>query len=276
MVGFTPYYKSPDGIFTIFKNDCNKILPFFNNSVDLIFADPPYFLSNGGNTIRNGQIVSVNKGDWDEIPEYNELYNYNLSWIKNCRNALKPDGTIWISGTVHNIFSILQALKDAEYKILNVITWQKTNPPPNFYKKIFLQSTEYIVFARKDKKITHLFNYNDLFVINNNKRMSDVWTLPAVQRWEKRNGEHPTQKPLNLLSRIILSATKEGDTILDPFSGSSTTGIAANLLNRKYFGIELSEDYLKYSIKRKQEILNPEMFKEVLSRIKDYQLINKI
>jgi len=268
------FYKSPDNIFTLFNNDCNDILPCFKESIDLIFADPPYFLSNGGNTIKSGKIVSVNKAKWDEIPEKSELYKFNLKWISNCRKALKPEGTIWISGTVHNIFAILQALKETKYKVLNVITWQKTNPPPNFYKKIFLQSTEYIIFARREKNITHLFNYDILYKINNQRRMSDVWNLPAVQRWEKECGNHPTQKPLHLITRIILSASKAGDIILDPFSGSGTTGIASNLLNRKYCGIELSEEYLEYSILRKKQILNDDFKRKVLHKLKDLKALN--
>jgi len=274
MVNLKPYYTSSDNEFTLYKNDCSEILHYFGEKIDLIFADPPYFLSNGGNTIQNGKIVSVNKGKWDELDEIKGLYNFNLKWITQCRKALKINGTLWISGTNHNIFTIIQALKESGYKILNVITWQKTNPPPNFYKKIFLQSVEYIVFARREKDVTHNFNYDLLYKINNSKRMSDVWSLPAVQRWEKKCGNHPTQKPLNLLSRIILSSTKEEEIVLDPFSGSATTGIASNLLNRKFIGIETSEEFLDYSIKRKEEIINPLRKEEMLKKIKDIKILS--
>lgn len=270
-----PHFVSEDKMFTIYKGDCLEILPKLTQKADIIFADPPYFLSQGGNTIQNGKIVSVNKGEWDENVEYEAMNSFNNKWIESCRQILKDDGTIWITGTFHNIFSIIHALKINGFKILNVITWQKSNPPPNFYKKIFHQTVEYIVFARKSQKVTHTFNYELLFNINN-KRMSDVWTLPAVQRWEKKFGNHPTQKPLNVLFRILLSVYKEGDIVIDPFSGSGTTGIASNILSCKYIGIENSEEYIEYSVKRKIDILDNNSKNQIISKIKDLNILNKI
>ena len=163
---------------------------------------------------------------------------------------MKEDATIWISGTMHNIFSIGQLLTELDFKILNIITWQKTNPPPNFSCKCFTHSTEHIIWARKNEKVPHYFNYELMKQLNDNKQMKDVWIAP----WEKSCGKHPTQKPLSLLTRIILSSTKPKAWVFDPFTGSSTTGIAANLANRRFLGIDKEEEFLKISKNRKLEI----------------------
>ena len=208
-----------------------KLLPELeDNSINAIFADPPYFLSNGGISCQSGKVVCVDKGDWDKggTPEY--IYNFNKQWLSVCRDKLTDDGTIWISGTYHNIFAVANCLTELGYKILNVITWQKSDPPPNLSCRYFNFSTEYILWARKHEKKPHKFNYEVMKRLNGDKQMTDVWRIPAVGKWEKTCGKHPTQKPLRLLYRIILACTNEGDTILDPFAGSCTTGIAANLL----------------------------------------------
>ena len=214
-----------------------------NNSIDAIFADPPYFLSNGGISVQSGKQVCVDKGDWDKggTPEY--IYEFNRNWLSLCRSKLKDDGTIWISGTHHNIHVVMRCLQELGYKVLNTITWQKTDPPPNLSCKYFNFSTELIIWARKHEKKTHKFNYETMKQLNGGTQMTDVWRIPAVGKWEKNQGKHPTQKTLRLLYRIILAATNEGDTILDPFSGSGTTGIAANLLNRKYIGVEQDKKF---------------------------------
>lgn len=222
----------------------------------MVFADPPYFLSNNGLSIQNGKIVSVNKGEWDKSNGYEFVNNFNREWLALVREKMKEDGTIWISGTMHNIFSIGQILTELGFKILNVVTWEKTNPPPNFSCRYFTFSTEQIIWARKNKKVPHYFNYELMKQLNGNKQMKDVWKLPAIAPWEKSCGKHPTQKPLSVLTRLILASTKPGDWILDPFTGSSTTGIAANLCNRRFLGIDQEKEYLDISIKRKLEIEN--------------------
>jgi site-specific DNA-methyltransferase (adenine-specific) len=181
---------------------------------------------------------------------------------------MKEDATIWISGTMHNIFSIGQILIELGFKILNVITWEKTNPPPNFSCRYFTYSTEQIIWARKNEKIPHYFNYELMKDLNANKQMKDVWKLPAIQSWEKSCGKHPTQKPLSVLTRLILASTKPNAWILDPFTGSSTTGISANLLNRRFIGIDKELEFLGVSKNRKQEIENPsitEIYKEKIA-----------
>ncbi len=245
-----------DKKFKLIKDDTFKALKKFQKkSFDMIFADPPYFLSNNGITCNSGKMVSVNKGEWDKSLDVESKHFFNRKWINECYRVLKDDGTIWISGTLHNIYSIGMALEEEGFKIINNITWQKTNPPPNLACKTFTHSTETIIWARKDlKNSKYTFNYNLMKELNDNKQMKDVWTTSLTKPSEKKSGKHPTQKPLEILDRIIRASTKENDLILDPFCGSSTTGISANRLNRKYIGIDNEKEYLDLSIRRFQEI----------------------
>lgn len=189
---------------------------------------------------------------------------------------MKEDATIWISGTMHNIFSIGQILTELNFKILNIITWQKTNPPPNFSCRYFTHSTEQIIWARKNAKTPHYFNYDLMKELNNGKQMKDVWSLPAIAKWEKSCGKHPTQKPLSVLARIILSSTKQNAWILDPFTGSSTTGIAANLLERKFLGIDIEKEYLETSKNRKMEIENQDTLKKYKYKLHDFKILKQL
>ena len=226
-----------------------KKLP--KESFDMIFADPPYFLSNGGISISGGKVVSVNKGDWDKVSSLEEKHEFNRTWIKLAKDLLKPNGTIWISGTLHNIYSVGMALEQEGFKILNNITWRKLNPPPNLSCRYFTHSTETILWARKnDKKARHYYNYDLMKKYNDGKQMKDVWEGALTPKIEKIYGKHPTQKPEYLLHRIIESSTKENDLILDPFLGSGTTGVVSKKLNRKFIGIEECEEYLKIAEKR--------------------------
>ncbi len=264
-----PYYKSTDRAFTIVKGDCFDVLPEFDFKFDMIFADPPYFLSNGGISYHAGKIVCVDKGEWDKGGTPESIMDFNRKWLSLCREKLKDNGTIWISGTHHNIFSIANILTELGYKILNVITWAKTNPPPNISCRFFTFSTEFIIWARKYPKVPHKYNYALMKAINDGKQMTDVWRFPSIARWEKSCGKHPTQKPLALLSRIILASTNRGDWILDPFSGSSTTGIAANLCCRRFLGIEQIEEYALLSRLRREEIDDRQVFKTFKGKLKD-------
>lgn len=248
------YYRSQNKDFTLAKGDSLELLPNINFQFDMIFADPPYFLSNGGISVQSGKQVSVNKGDWDKSQGFKKDNEFNYRWLSLCREKLKENGTIWISGTYHNIFSVAQMLNELDFRILNCITWAKTNPPPNLSCKFFTHSTEFILWARKNKKVSHYYNYELMKEINGGTQMRDLWSLPAIAKWEKSCGKHPTQKPLPLLARIILASTKENDWVLDPFTGSSTTGIAASLLNRKFLGLDKEDDFLKISKNRRIEI----------------------
>lgn len=248
-----PYFK--DGNFTLYNFDSFKLLKKLESkSVDMIFADPPYFLSSGGVSCHSGKQVSVDKGNWDKSMTIQQKIQFNRKWLRICRDILKDDGSIWVSGTFHNIYSIGVALELEGYSIINNITWEKPNPAPNLACRCFTNSTETILWARKQlthsKKGKHYFNYPLMKEINGNKQMKDVWKLPLPSKKEKEFGKHPTQKPLVLLERIILASTKENDLILDPFTGSSTTGIAAVNLNRKFIGIDNEKEYLDLSIKR--------------------------
>ena len=269
------YYKSPDRAFTLLHGDCFKLLREFDFKFSCIFADPPYFLSNGGISVQSGKVVCVDKGEWDKGKSQQEMMEFNMEWLGLCRDKLKDNGTIWISGTYHNIFSVANCLTELGYKILNVVTWAKTNPPPNISCRYFTYSTEFIIWARKCEKVPHYYNYALMKQVNENKQMTDVWRLPAIAPWEKRCGKHPTQKPLAVLSRIILASTQPGAWILDPFTGSSTTGIAANLLGRRFLGIDKEEEYLQISRARKLEIENLHTFDACRKKVKDIALLDK-
>ena len=264
-----PFFKSSDHAFTLLNGDCFELLPQFNFKFDMIFADPPYFLSNGGISVQSGKIVSVDKGDWDKGGTPDHINKFNLKWLSLCKDKLKENGSVWISGTYHNIFSVANALTELGYKILNVVTWAKTNPPPNISCRYFTYSTEFIIWARKSQKVPHVFNYELMKQLNDNKQMTDVWRLPAIATWEKSCGKHPTQKPLALLTRIILASTQKNAWILDPFAGSSTTGIAANLIGRRYLGIEQDKLFAEMGKQRKIEITSIHKVDEYRNKIKD-------
>lgn len=273
LIMIVPFYKSSDRAFTIVHGDCFDILPQFDFKFDMIFADPPYFLSNGGISYQAGKVVCVDKGEWDKGGTPESITEFNRKWLTLCREKLKENGTIWISGTHHNIFSIANVLTELGYKILNVITWAKTNPPPNISCRFFTYSTEFILWARKSPKVPHKYNYELMKAINDGKQMTDVWRLPAIGRWEKSCGKHPTQKPLALLTRIILASTDENDWILDPFAGSSTTGIAANLCGRRFLGIEQELDFINLGKARRLEISQPKIKQTYIQRISDLSYI---
>ncbi len=245
--------------FALYHGDCLEELKRFpENYFDMIFADPPYFLSSGSFSCQNGKMVSVKKGDWDLSNGFQKDFNFHLDWIKECRRVLKPHGTIWISGTYHSIYQCGFILQNTKYHILNDISWFKPNAAPNLSCRFFTASHETLIWARKEKKAKHTFNYQD---IKNGDwsedefkkpylQMRSVWSMGTPKKEEKQFGKHPTQKPLDLLKRIILSSTKEGDIILDPFAGSSTTGVAANLYKRKFVGIDSDKNYLDLSLQR--------------------------
>ncbi|WP_163533838.1 DNA-methyltransferase [Helicobacter suis] len=263
-----PIFVSEDFKFTLYHNDCKEILAYMPKCFDLIFADPPYFLSNNGLTIESGQIVSVNKGSWDRLEGIDQIHAFNLEWLRLAKEALKPSGSILISATQHNLFSLGLALQTLGFKLLNTITWHKSNPPPNFSCRTLVHASEQILWARKSPKHAHIFNYERMKALNQGKQMRDVWTLPSIASFEKKCGKHPTQKPLNLLLRLLLMASTEESLIGDPFSGSSSTGIAANLLGRSFVGMEKEQDFIKLSIKRRQELeVHLEDFKKLVQKM---------
>lgn len=224
-------------------------------SVDSIITDPPYFLSNGGITCQNGKMVIVDKGDWDKLNDSMTMEEFYQSFLTEAKRILKKDGTIWVFGTMHNIFTLGYLIQKNDFKILNNVTWQKTNPAPNLSCRMFTHSTETILWAKKDASSKHYFNYDLMKEQNLGKQMKDVWTTSTTKKSEKSHGKHPTQKPLEIMDRIILSSTEEDDTILDCFAGSGTTLVSACSLGRKAIGIELDEEFIKIAQSRIMEVM---------------------
>jgi len=255
------YYQKPN--FRLYNADSMEFLKEIpENSVDMIFADPPYNLSNGGFTCQNGRAVSVNKGNWDKSKGVDKDFDFHRAWIEACRRVLKPHGTIWITGTYHSIYQCGFALQLSGYHILNDVAWFKPNASPNLSCRYFTASHETLIWARKEKKAKHIFNYEQMkdghwsedFIKKPNLQMRSVWAINTPKPIEKRFGKHPTQKSEDLLKRIVLASTNKGDLILDPFTGSSTTGLASYLFGRKFVGVDTEKEYLDLSIKRFEEL----------------------
>ncbi len=216
------------------------------NSIDLIFADPPYNLSGETfMTCKNGRPIKCDKGEWDKIEN---LQEFNRLWIKECIRILKDNGTLWISGTLHNHPNIGVILKELNLWIINDIIWYKPNATPLIQKNRFVPSTELIWVAAKSKK--YYFNYEIAKSLNNGKQMRNLWEIPA----ERHKTPHPTEKPEKLVERIILIGSKEGDTILDPFMGSGTTGVVAKKYNRNFVGIEIDENFFEIAKERIENV----------------------
>lgn len=253
-----PYFS--DKNFTLFNDDSIEFLQKLpENSVDMIFADPPYNLSNGGFTVHAGKRVSVNKGQWDESKGVEEDFAFHHRWIQACWRVLKPEGTLWISGTYHSIYQCGYAVQLIGMKILNDITWYKPNAAPNLSGRYFTASHETLLWVRKDPKAKHTYNYQDMknglwhqndIMKNEGKQMRSVWAIGTPKPAEKAFGKHPTQKPMALLERVVLASTNPGDIVIDPFTGSSTTGIVAAKYGRNFIGIDLEKEYLDLSKKR--------------------------
>ena len=249
-----PRFHDPNRGLRLYQGDALELLRRAKSETfDLIFADPPYFLSNGGVTCQNGQMVSVNKGDWDKAATFEEIHAFNLQWLRQCHRLLKTDGAMWISGTSHNIFSVGFALQTLGFKVLNDIAWHKTNPPPHLACRYFTHAHETLLWARKTPKSKHFFDYASMKRDNGDKQMQSVWKLPAPAKWEKRFGRHPTQKPEILLDRIIRASSKPADLILDPFCGSGTTGAVAARLGRRFVGFEIENEFLEIAQKRLED-----------------------
>jgi site-specific DNA-methyltransferase (adenine-specific) len=253
-----PYFSSENT--AIFNQDCLEILSRIpENSIDMIFADPPYMLSNNGFTCQNGRMVKVNKGKWDKSNGFEDDTKFHDTWISACRRVLKPEGTIWISGTYHSIYQCGYLLQKNNFHILNDISWFKPNAAPNLSCRFFTASHETLLWARKESKAKHIFNYeemkNGLFPEDKIKKektqMRSVWSIPTPKDREKEYGKHPTQKPLDLLLRIIKASTNAGNIILDPFNGGGTTGVASAILGGRYYiGLEIDSEYCKLTKER--------------------------
>lgn len=234
-----------------------------DESFDMIFADPPYMISNVGTSCQNGKLVSINKGKWDYNQGVEANFEFHKRWLKECQRLLKKDGTLWVSGTYHSTHPCGYAMQQLGIHILNEIIWFKPNASPNLSCKYFTASHESLIWARKSAKSKHYFNYEAMkdgnfpkdIIKKPHKQMRTVWSIPATPAEEKKLGRHPTQKPLALLERIILASTKPNDTILDPFMGSGTTGVASIKLGRNFVGIDSDPNYCQLAQKRIENIL---------------------
>ena len=247
----TPVFHDPKHHIKIYQGDCLEILAAIPaECVDLIFADPPYFLSNDGITCHAGKMVSVNKGEWDRSRGPDANHEFNRAWLAACQRVLKPNGSIWVSGTAHIIHSVGFAMQQLGFKLLNDISWVKPNPPPNLSCRYFTHSTETLIWAAKNRKSRHTFNYKLMKELAGGKQMKSVWQIPAPDRDEKRFGKHPTQKPVALLERILLAASNEGDLVLDPFMGSGTTVVAALQSRRMAVAVERENGWVQLALMR--------------------------
>ena len=246
-----PVFHDPKHHIKVYQGDCLEILAAIPEAcVDMIFADPPYFLSNDGITCHAGRMVSVNKGEWDRSQGPDSNHEFNCAWLAACQRVLKPHGTLWVSGTSHVIHSVGFAMQQLGMKLLNDITWVKPNPPPNLSCRYFTHATETIIWAAKNRKSRHTFNYQLTREMAGGKQMKSVWQIAAPDRGEKRFGKHPTQKPVALLERIIQASSNPGDLVLDPFMGSGTTAVAALRNGRAVAGIELASEFAWLGVRR--------------------------
>ena len=260
----TPFFyqkNSPE--VALYHGNCLELLDGMKeNSVDMIFADPPYNLSNGGMSVHAGKRVSVNKGEWDKSKGIDADFEFHLKWIEACKRVLKDNGTIWISGSYHSIYQCGFALQKLGYHILNEISWYKPNAAPHLACRMFAAAHETLIWARKSKKAKHYFDYKAMkhgewgsdAMKKQDKQMRSVWAINTPRPNEKIHGKHPTQKPVDLLERIVVSSTQRGDIVLDPFTGSSTTGVATYKHKRKFVGFDTEKKYLRVSQKRIQDL----------------------
>ena len=239
----------------LFHGDCLDLLKIIADKhpegiFDMVFADPPYFLSNGGSTCQNGERVAVSKGEWDKSRGFRHDFKFTLAWLRGCKRVLKPNGTLWVTGTHHSIFVAGYALQKLGFKILNDIAWQKPNPPPNLACRCFTHSTETLLWAARSNDAEYIFNYDVMRGINGGRQMQTVWTMSAAGPDEKVFGEHPKQKPVALVTRCLLAATAPGNLVFDPFLGSATTAIAALRTGRRFVGIDSCASYVSLSCNR--------------------------
>lgn len=251
-LGDLPDWQTEAG--AIWRGDaCRLLSELPDGCVDCIWTDPPYFLSNDGFTCVAGKMVPVNKGDWDRSKGIEEDHAFNCRWLSECYRVLKPAGTVWVSGTHHVYLSVGFALMQLGFRILNDVTWEKPNPPPNLGTRTFTHSTETLLWATKapkGSKHKYTFNYDEMKRENGGKQMKTVWRFQAPREDEKTHGKHPTQKPVDLVARCLRASTDAGDLVLDPFVGSATTGVAALALGRRFIGFEREQEYVDLAVRR--------------------------
>ena len=255
---YAAIWESADGDSALYRTDAFSLMADLpDNSVDCIWTDPPYLLSNDGTTCVAGKRVSVNKGRWDRSNGIENDHEFNLSWLRECHRILKPAGTIWVTGTMHIYLSVGMAMMQLGYRILNDIVWEKTNPPPNLGCRCFTHSTEMLLWATKapkGSKHKYTFHYQDMKAENGGKQMKSVWQFLAAPKKEKLHGKHPTQKPIALIDRCLRASTNPGDIVFDPFAGSASTGVAALPLDRIFIGCDIDSEYTELASKRLNDV----------------------
>jgi site-specific DNA-methyltransferase (adenine-specific) len=235
----------------VYLADCVELMRLMPAAcVNVLFTDPPYRLSGGGVTVKSGRVTSVDKGEWNRSMGFQKDHEWNARWLREARRVLKPDGTLWVSGTHHVVFSLGFALQSLYFRIINQIAWVKPDPPPNAMHTAFTHAHETLLRASKGKGARHTFNYDLINSPDPTVQVSSIWRIPTVPRREKLQGYHPTQKPLRLIRRALLASTKEGDLVFDPFCGSGTTAVAAKELNRTFVGTELEEEFAGLATRR--------------------------
>lgn len=256
-------YESP--AYALYTGDCLEVMASMPEaSVDLVFADPPYNLSNNGMSCQNGRMVSVNKGRWDKSKGFEGDVDFHEAWILACKRVMKPDASLWVSGTYHSIYICGFLLQKHRFKLLNDIAWFKPNASPNLSCRYFTASHETLLWARLSEKSRHTFNYTAMKlgefpedpIKKPSKQMRSVWSIPSTPKSEKTHGRHPTQKPERLLERVIMASSSPGDLVLDPFAGSATTGVAAINLGRRFAGIETEPTYTQWAADRLKEAVS--------------------
>lgn len=216
-----------------------------SGQISTIVADPPYFLSGGGSTCSAGKRAKVAKGHWDAPRTPQDMLTYNLAWLGECKRVLHDDGTIWVSGTMHNIYSVGYAMQVLGYRVLNEIAWIKPNPPPNLGRRCFTHAHETIVWASKARKARHCFAYDEMRAENGGKQMRTDWRFTTARPSERTHGKHPTQKPIALVERMLRASCPPDGMVLDPFCGSGTTGVAARRLGLHFIGVDIDRSYLE-------------------------------
>ncbi|MGZ8287103.1 MAG: DNA methyltransferase [Allosphingosinicella sp.] len=240
----------------ILQDDCIAAMAGLPaGSVDMVFADPPYNLQLGGDLFRpEGGLVDAVDDDWDKFATFAAYDEFTRAWLKEARRILKPNGTLWVIGSYHNIYRVGAALQDAGYWILNDIIWRKSNPMPNFRGTRFTNAHETLIWASRSEDSRYTFNYRAMKALNDELQMRSDWLLPICSGGERvKDGgtkAHPTQKPESLLYRVMLACTNKGDVVLDPFFGTGTTGAVARRLGRRWIGIEREKRYVRVARER--------------------------
>ncbi len=251
-------WKSADGASRLLHGNSLEVLRTLGDeSVDCVWTDPPYLLSNDGITCVSGRMVKVNKGDWDRSRGIELDHEFNRQWLAECHRLLTPGGTIWVSGTLHVYLSVGMAMQQLGFRILNDIVWEKPSPPPNLGCRCFTHTSEMLLWATKAKRggrARYTFNYEAMKAENGGRQMKNIWRLPTPGAAEKRFGKHPTQKPVALISRCLRASTNPGDLVLDLFAGSGSTGVAALELGRRFLGVEREAAYASLAAKRLRDV----------------------